>query len=227
MEFEDFEERDGITQMYGNPVTQGSPVRKVILDTNIDSQVNFPIIFDENNNKYFIIVEYNNADLKDIQYLEYIQYLKDKGIPNYCILKSVKYDSAMPISLYGDTKEECIDKLDMFNDRLSNLSHPSVKSNHIILYIIKPSIEAIAAFKKVLRGQHNESNKSYKYNPNIIGVSNTINDSQRNSMFTPKDGGTKKRKKLKKKLKKKHKASRKKKKRMAYIPFKYIGLIKN
>jgi hypothetical protein len=185
--------------MYGNPVTQGSPVRKVILDTNIDSLVNFPIIFDENNNKYFIIVEYNNADLKDIQYLEYIQYLSTRNIPNYCILKSVEYDSDTPISLYGDTEEECIDKLNMFKDRLSNLSHPSVKSNPITLYIIKPSSKAIVAFTKVLRGQHNESDKSYKYNPNIIGVSNTINDSQRNSMFTPKDGGTKKRRKLKKK----------------------------
>jgi len=220
MEFEDFEERDEITQMYGNPATQGSPVRKVILDTNIDSLVNFPIIFDENNNKYFIIVEYKTTGLKDIQYSNYIQYLKDKGIPNCCILKSVEYDSDTPISLYGDTEEECIDKLNMFKDRLSNLSHPSVKSNPIILYIIKPSTKAIVAFKKVLRGQHNESDK---YNSNITGVSETINNSQWNTMFTPKDGGTKKRRKLKKK----HKASRKKRKRMAYIPFKYIGLIKN
>jgi len=47
--------------------------------------------------------------------------------------------------------------------------------------------------------ESDKSDNSYKYKPNIIGVSKPINKSMNTSMFTLKGSGTKKRRKLKKK----------------------------
>jgi hypothetical protein len=184
-EFEEFEEPDVIELIYGNSVTQGRPVREVIFTTYSDLPVNFPIIFDDETEQYFVIVEYkNNSDSK------HIQYLKEKRIPNYSILKSIKYDNDTPISLYGATYEECNEKLTVFKDRLKNLPYflfVSWLSKSIILYLIKPSNAAIVAFTKLL--QNNRVNS--------VSAGGVIKKRRRSIKRSKRSKRSKKRKRIK------------------------------
>lgn len=209
IEYQQFKESDSIQDKYGDPVTQGIPVREVIFPIYRDLPVNFPIIFDDETEYYLVIVEHkNNSDVEDIRYL------KEKRIANYSILKGIKYNTDATISLYGYTYEECENKLSTFLDRLRKLSS-SLSRGTITLYLIKPSQQAIVKFTKLIQKQQNKQEEEHKLlNPTYSVLRNPVsamlNRSQANALFTGAGGLITKRRKPIKKRRATHKSKKNK-----------------